>query len=127
MEWWHVDCCFYRCETKYAGRATQRKCSEIWTKIRAAKVSFRSVFPVAESRLAIGHFNRPLADDECRTLRSAWERSRFFPASRISRCSEKQVSFVTPPVDVDATWHSIDALLATPGSPRPRDAPQPMR
>ncbi len=77
-----------------------------------AKVSFRSVFPVYGTRLAIGRFNRPLADNECRTLRSAWERSRL-PGVEDFEVTANQVSFVTPPVAVDATWRSIDTLLAT--------------
>ncbi len=80
---------------------------------RAAKVSFRSVFEVDGSRLAIGHFNRPLADEECRTLRRAWERSRL-PGVVDFEVSPKQVSFLTPPPGVDSTWRSIEALLATP-------------
>ncbi len=76
-----------------------------------AKVSFRSVFPVYGVRLGIGHFNRPLVDEECRTLRRAWERSRL-PGVEDFEVTAKQVSFVTPPVAVDATWQSIDTLLA---------------
>lgn len=76
-----------------------------------ARVSFRSVFPVDGSRLAIGHFNRPLIDAECLKLRRAWERSKL-PGVEDFEVTAKQVSFVTPPVDVDATWQSIDTLLA---------------
>jgi hypothetical protein len=78
-----------------------------------AKVSFRSVFPVADGRLAIGSFNRPLLDDECRRLRAAWERSTL-PGVEDFEVTPKQVSFVTPEGSVDATWRSIDRLLATP-------------
>ena len=78
---------------------------------RRARVSFRSVFPVDGARLAIGHFNRPLVDAECRTLRHAWERSRL-PGVEDFEVTPKQVSFVTPPPAVDATWQSIDLLLA---------------
>jgi hypothetical protein len=78
-----------------------------------ARVSFRSVFPVADGRLAIGSFNRPLLDDEARHLRSAWERSRL-PGVEDFEVTPKQVSFVTPAGAVDATWRSIDRLLATP-------------
>ena len=77
-----------------------------------AKVSFRSVFPVADGRLAIGSFNRPLLDDECRRLRAAWERSRL-PGVEDFEVTPKQVSFVTPEGSVDQTWRSIDRLLAT--------------
>ncbi len=78
-----------------------------------AKVSFRSVFPVADGRLAIGSFNRPLLDDECRRLRAAWERSTL-PGVEDFEVTPKQVSFVTPEGSVDATWRSIDRLLANP-------------
>ena len=78
-----------------------------------ARVSFRSVFPVADGRLAIGSFNRPLLEPECRRLRAAWERSRL-PGVEDFEVTPKQVSFVTPEGSVDATWRSIDRLLATP-------------
>ena len=80
---------------------------------RRARVSLRSVFPVDGARLAIGQFNRPLADTECRVLRSAWERRRL-PGVEDFEVTRLQVSFVTPPRTVDATWRSIDALLASP-------------
>jgi hypothetical protein len=79
---------------------------------RAAKVTFRSVFEVGQGRLAIGHFSRPLDAEECRRLRSAWERSRL-PGVEDFEVSSKQVSFLTPPPRVDSTWQSIEALLAT--------------
>ncbi len=78
---------------------------------RRARVSFRSVFPVDGARLGIGHFNRPLIDAECLKLRRAWERSKL-PRVEDFEVTSKQVSFVTPPVDVDATFDSIDTLLA---------------
>ena|SRR5271154_13612 len=80
-------------------------------KTRLARVSFRSVFPVNGARLAIGHFNRPLADEECRKLRAAWERS-VLQGVVDFEVTPKQVSFVTPTPSVDATWRSIDELLA---------------
>ncbi len=80
---------------------------------RAAKVSYRSVFDVEGGRLAIGHFSRPLDEAECLRLRHAWERSRM-PSVEDFEVTAKQVSFVTPPAAVDATWRSIDALLASP-------------
>lgn len=80
-------------------------------KTRMAKVSFRSVFPVHGARLAIGHFNRPLADEECRRLRAAWERSALQGVVDFE-VTQKQVSFVTPTPSLDATWRSIDELLA---------------
>lgn len=79
--------------------------------MRRARVSFRSVFPVGGARLAIGHFNRPLLDEECRTLKAAWERSRLNGVEDFE-VTAKQVSFVTPPPRVDATWESIDRLLS---------------
>jgi len=82
-------------------------------KVRTARVSFRSVFPVESGRLAIGHFNRPLADAECRAIRGAWERS-LLPGVEDLEVTPSQVSFVTPPKAVDATWASIDSLLAAP-------------
>jgi hypothetical protein len=78
---------------------------------RAARVSFRSVFEVDGARLAIGHFNRPLDDAECRSLRFAWERAKL-PEVVDFEVSRKQVSFLTPPKRVDETWREIDALLA---------------
>ena len=80
---------------------------------RAAKVSFRSVFEVDGGRLAIGHFNRPLEDAERRSLSTAWERSKL-PGVEDFEVTAKQVSFVTPPPDVEATWASIDRILANP-------------
>ena len=82
-------------------------------KARSARVSFRSVFSVEGGRLAIGHFNRPLVDEECRKLRFAWERSRL-PGVEDFEVTAKQVSFVTPPTAVDSTWASIDKILANP-------------
>ena len=76
-----------------------------------ARVSFRSVFPVDGARLGIAHFNRPLIDTECRKLRTAWERSKL-PRVEDFEVTSKQVSFVTPPVDVDKTFEEIDSLLA---------------
>jgi hypothetical protein len=81
-------------------------------KPRAARVSFRSVFEVGGARLAIGHFNRPLADEEYRTLKRAFEGARL-PEVEDFEVSAKRVSFLTPPPRVDAIWRSIEALLAT--------------
>ena len=80
---------------------------------RAAKVSYRSVFEVDGQRLAIGHFSRPLDAEECRRLRSAWERSTL-PEVEDFEVSAKQVSFLTPPPRVETTWRSIESLLAGP-------------
>ena len=76
-----------------------------------AHVSSRSVFEVDGSRLAIGVFNRPLLDEECRRIRAAWERS---PVAGIVdfEVSAKQVSFLAAPVKVAAAWDSLDRLLA---------------
>ena len=76
-----------------------------------ALVSSRSVFEVDGSRLAIGVFNRPLLDEECRQIRAAWERS---PVAGIVdfEVNPKQVSFLAAPVKVAAAWDSLDRLLA---------------
>jgi hypothetical protein len=76
-----------------------------------AHVSFRSVFEVDGSRLAIGVFNRPLLDEECRQIRAAWEHS---PVAGIVdfEVNPKQVSFLTVPVKVAAAWDSVDRMLA---------------
>ena len=78
---------------------------------RPAHVSFKSVFEVDGSRLGIGVFNRPLLDEECRSIQNAWDRS---PAAGILdlEVNRKQVSFLTAPVRIAAAWHSIDQLLA---------------
>jgi hypothetical protein len=78
---------------------------------RPVHVSFRSVFEVDGSRLGIGVFNRPLLDEECRSIRRAWERS---PVQGIVdfEVNPKQVSFLTAPKKVPAAWSSIDRLLA---------------
>lgn len=86
---------------------------EVRPEAARARVSFRSVFPVADGRLAIGSFNRPLLDDECRRLRAAWERSTL-PGVEDFEVTPRQVSFLTPEGSVDATWRSIDRLLANP-------------
>ena len=87
-------------------------------RIRAARVSARSVFEVGENaRLAIGHFSRPLLEEECRRLRRAYEKSSL-PDVVDFEVSEKRVSFLSPPPRVDATWRSIDSLLATPSLAR---------
>lgn len=82
---------------------------------RIARISFRSVFEVGGARLAIGHFNRPLAAEECRSLRKAWKRARL-PEVVDFEVSSKQVSFLTPPPRVAATWRSIDSMLAATSS-----------
>jgi hypothetical protein len=83
------------------------------SQLRAAKVSFRSVFDVEGGRLAIGHFSRPLDEAERRSLTHAWERSRI-PEVVDFEVTAKQVSFLTPKTRVDETWRSIDLLMAAP-------------
>jgi hypothetical protein len=78
---------------------------------KPAHISFRSVFEVDGSRLAIGTFNRPLLDEEARRLQRAWDRA---PVAGVLdfEVSRKQVSFLTPPPKVESLWRSIDAMLA---------------
>ena len=80
-------------------------------RLARAQVSLRSVFEVAGTRLAIGRFSRPLVEEECRTLRTAWERAPL-PEVADFEVSEKQVSFLTPPPQVASAWNWIDSLLA---------------
>ena len=87
--------------------------SELQKARRAAHVSFRNVFEVGQARLAIGRFNRPLVEEECRTLRSAWER-KYLPEVADFEVTPKQVSFLTPPPRVATIWSSIESLLASP-------------
>jgi hypothetical protein len=75
------------------------------------RVSHRSVFDVRGSRLAIGHFERPLANDERLVLKAAWERSRL-PGVDDFEVSDRQVSFLAKAPGVDAVWASIESLLA---------------
>ena len=82
-------------------------------KARNARVSYRSVFDVRGARLAIGHFSRPLAAEERSRLTRAWERSRL-PGVEDFEVSTDRVSFLTMPPKVDATWQSIESLLASP-------------
>jgi hypothetical protein len=99
---------------KRKGLVIQPKDASGWSnQPRAAKVSYRSVFEVDGRRLAIGHFSRPLDAEECRRLRSAWERSTLAEVEDFE-VSAKQVSFLTPPPRVETTWRSIEALLAGP-------------
>jgi hypothetical protein len=81
--------------------------------VRPARVSFRSVFEVEGSRLGIGVFNRPLLDEECRSLRAAWERAAL-PGLEDFEVSRKQVSFLAAPPGIEAAWRSIDEALASP-------------
>lgn len=74
------------------------------------RVAVRSVFEVGATRLAIGHFDRPLADEECRRLTRAWKRSGL-PEVADFEITAKQVSFLAPAPSVEPTWRSIDALL----------------
>ena len=81
-------------------------------KARNARVSYRSVFDVRGARLAIGHFSRPLAAEERSILARAWERSHL-PGVEDFEVSSDRVSFLTVPPKVDATWQSIESLLAS--------------
>lgn len=80
-------------------------------KPRNVRVSYRSVFDFQGARLAIGHFSRPLASEERSVLTRAWERSRL-PGVEDFEVSDQRVSFLAPPPKVDATWQSIESLLA---------------
>lgn len=80
-------------------------------KPRNARVSYRSVFDVRGARLAIGHFSRPLAAAERSALTRAWEQTRL-PGVEDFEVSSERVSFLTQPPKVDATWQSIESLLA---------------
>lgn len=79
----------------------------------AAKVTFRSVFEVGvgPSRLAIGHFSRPLETEELASLRRAYERSKL-PEVVDFEVTPKQVSFLSPAPKVASTWSSIESVLA---------------
>lgn len=81
--------------------------------VRPPHISFRSVFEVGGSRLGIGVFNRPLLDEECRSLRRAWARAAL-PGLEDFEISHKQVSFLAPPPGIEAAWRSIDEALASP-------------
>jgi hypothetical protein len=76
------------------------------------RISSKSVFEVDRSRLAIGVFNRPLLDAECRRLRRAWE-TETLPGFEDFQVDKNRVSFVARPEDVPAAWSSIDRLLAS--------------
>jgi hypothetical protein len=81
-------------------------------RLRIPKVSFRAVFHQGDgSRLAIGTFNRPLLEEECRSLEQAWQVSAL-PEVEDFEVSRKQVSFLARSYRVDAAWRSIDSLLA---------------
>ena len=79
------------------------------------RVSYRSVFDVRGARLAIGHFSRPLAAEEQSLLTRAWERSRLAGVEDFE-VSADRVSFLASARTVDATWQSIEALLAASSS-----------
>ena len=86
--------------------------SSIREAIRTPKVSFRSVFHQGDgSRLAIGMFNRPLLDEECRTLRDAWAGAALSEVEDFE-VTPKRVSFLARTYRVDQAWRSIDAVLA---------------
>ncbi|MEX2384583.1 MAG: hypothetical protein WEB59_08350 [Thermoanaerobaculia bacterium] len=100
--------------TRVTRRVASRHQTDMFGKTekpRNARVSHRSVFDVNGARLAIGHFNRPLAADECSLLTRVWEHSGL-PEVEDFEVSDRQVSFLTRPPKVDATWRSIESLLA---------------
>lgn len=71
----------------------------------------RSVFEVDNSRLAIGVFDRPLLDAECRKFRRAWEMEPL-PGFEEYEIDKARISFVAPAENVPVAWRSIDRLLA---------------
>ncbi len=77
-----------------------------------AKISAKSVFEVDRSRLAIGVFNRPLLDAECRSFRKAWEMEAL-PGFEDFHVDRERVSFVSKPERVAEAWTMIDRLLAS--------------
>lgn len=98
---------------RQAAGSRQTGLFETAKKARNPRVSYRSVFDVRGARLAIGHFSRPLAAEERSILMGAWERSRL-PGVEDFEVSSERVSFLTMPPRVDATWQSIESLLASP-------------
>jgi len=78
---------------------------------RAVKISTKSVFEVANSRLGIGVFNRPLLDAECRSFRKAWEMEAM-PGFEDFQVDRERVSFVASPEKVPEAWSRIDSVLA---------------
>jgi hypothetical protein len=75
-----------------------------------ARVEGKSVFDVHNSRLAIGLFNRPLLDTECRKFRKAWEMEPL-PGFEEYELDRERISFVAPAQNVPVAWKSIDRLL----------------
>jgi hypothetical protein len=79
---------------------------------RPARITAKSVFEVDHSRLAIGVFNRPLLDAECRSFRKAWEMEPM-PGFEDFQVDRDRVSFVASPDKVPEAWSRIDNLLAS--------------
>jgi hypothetical protein len=75
------------------------------------RIEAKSVFEVNDARLAIGVFNRPLLDAECRKFRKAWEMEPL-PGFAEYELDKGRISFVAPPENVPVAWKSIDRLLA---------------
>ena len=75
------------------------------------RIEAKSVFEVDDSRLAIGLFNRPLLDAECRKFRKAWEMEPL-PGFEEYELDRGRISFVAPPENVPVAWQSIDRILA---------------
>jgi hypothetical protein len=80
--------------------------------LKPAKLTAKSVFEVDHSRLAIGHFSRPLLDAECRNFRKAWEMEAM-PGFEDFQLDKSRVSFVASPERVPEAWSRIDSLLAS--------------
>ena len=76
------------------------------------RIDSRSVFEVANSRLGIGVFSRPLMDSETRNFRRAWEMDPL-PGFEQFELDPKRISFVAPPENVPVAWKSIERILAT--------------
>ncbi len=76
-----------------------------------ARIEAKSVFEVNNSRLAIGVFNRPLLDAECRKFRKAWEMEPL-PGFEEYELDRGRISFVAPEENVPVAWKSIDRMLA---------------
>jgi hypothetical protein len=76
-----------------------------------AKIAEKSVFEVANGRLGIAEFSRPLLEKEMRRFRAAWEAS--LPVGmEASEVDPRRISFVAHPDGLPAAWDRIDSLLA---------------
>jgi len=76
-----------------------------------AKIVVKQVFEVANGRLGIGVYSRPLLEKEMRRFRAAWEVSP--PAGmEASEIDPRRISFVAHPDGLPAAWDRINSLLA---------------